>query len=121
MDLNYEFEGLRWHTATAMEPGRLVLPITDIKYPEGMDEMIGAVLSRDAGAPGWVGMPVLEAEGGEYTETVRNAESLTFLIPMGYDIEHLDRADIRLCFRVHNSSGATPDYDEHHLVIPERV
>ena len=120
VELRYGFDKLRWHKMTTQSPGRLVLPITDIRYGADMDELVGQVESRDTNYPGWVTMPVIEAEGSEYVETVRNAKELTFLIPAGYEIENMDRAKIRLRFRNSNSHEQLFDYDEHNLVIPER-
>ena len=98
--------------------GRLVFPVTDIGYPEGMDELICAVKSKDESRPGWVTMSALEAEGGEYTETVRNATELTFVAPAGYGIEGQDTAEMRLSFRASGSQGASPDWTEYAMPIP---
>ena len=99
--------------------GRLVFPVTDIGYPDGMDELICAVKSKDESRPGWVTMSALEAEGGEYTETVRNAtELLTFVVPTGYGIESQETAEVRLSFRASGSQGASPGWTEYSMPIP---
>ena len=101
---------LRWHGLTVTKPGYMVLPITGIIYPDGNDELIGAVESKDASRGGWVGMRVLEAAGGSRQETIRDATEFHFKIPTSYSIEDYETAKFRLCFRKSNSTGAKMDF-----------
>ena len=98
--------------------GRLLVPAENIQYPPGKDELIAAVKSQDPTREGWVGMPVLEATEDGFTETVRNATSLNFLIPRGYGIEDAEVADVRMCFRNSKSLGEKTSWDYHLFVIP---
>ena len=98
--------------------GKLILPITDIVYPDGMDEMIAAVKSRDDTRPGWITMQAMEAAGGDYTETVRNASEITFAVPVGYGIKPPGAAEMRFCFRDSKSLGATPTWITGMMEIP---
>ena len=98
---------------------QLILPVDHIVYPEEMDELLGAVESRDPKLGGWVTMSVLEAHGGEHTETVRGATELTFLIRGGYKIEQHEKAKFRFCFRKSNTRSP-PEYMMHTGVIPKK-
>ena len=98
---------------------QLILPVDSIVYPEEMDELLGAVESRDPKLGGWVTMSVLEAHGGEHTETVRGATELTFLIRGGYKIEQHEKAKFRFCFRKSNTRSP-PEYMMHTGVIPKK-
>ena len=98
---------------------QLILPVDSIVYPEEMDELLGAVESRDPKLGGWVTMSVLEAHGGEHTETVRGATELTFLIRGGYKIEQHEKAKFRFCFRKSNTRSP-PEYMMHTGIIPKK-
>ena len=98
---------------------QLILPVDHIVYPEEMDELLGAVESRDPKLGGWVTMSVLEAHGGEHTETVRGATELTFLIRGGYKIEQHEKAKFRFCFRKSNTRSP-PEYMMHTGIIPKK-
>ena len=102
---------------------RMTLPVYGIEYPDGMDELIAAVHSRDQTRRGWITMHAHEAAGSDFTETVRDAERITFLIPRGYGILRDPFAQFRLCFRSSRSLGATPKWipvtEEVPLPTPE--
>ena len=97
---------LRWDDVTVTSGGYMVLPVTDIVYPDGNDELIGAVKSQDPERGGWVGMRVLEAAGWRRQETVTDAVELHFKVPTSYSIEDYETAKFRFCFRKKNSTGA---------------
>ena len=118
MPEGYTVGDLRWHELTVTKPGYLVLPITDIVYPDGNDELIGAVESKDASRGGWVGMRVLEAAGGSRQETIRDATEFHFKVPTSYSIEDYETAMFRLCFRKSNSTGAKMDFMVFERPVP---
>ena len=57
----------------------LYLPVTNIQYPEGYDELLARVWIADDST---VSMRALEAKGASHVETVTDAESLTFCRPV---------------------------------------
>ena len=99
---------------------KLVLPVTDIVYPADKDELLGMVESKDPTRGGWVTMSALEAlgSGADYTETVRNAKEITFVVSQSYSIEKHPEAVFKLYFRKANGGAQRPDYMEYAMAVP---
>ena len=99
---------------------RLLLPISDIVYPAGKDELLGMVESKDPTRGGWVTMSALEAlgSGADYTETVRNAKAINFVVSQSYSIEKHPEAVFKLYFRKANGGMQRPDYMEYAMAVP---
>ena len=116
----FTFHPLKWHGLSTTERGELAMQVDIHKYPEGMDELVGDVKSQDMSRPGRIAMRVLEAGDNSQQETVRGADSLTFVIPDGYDIENWDPVDMRFYFRPSNSTGFKPEYIMHEQMPPVR-
>ena len=99
---------------------RLLLPITDIVYPADKDELLGMVESKDPTRGGWVTMSALEAlgSGADYTETVRDAKEINFVVSQSYSIEKHPEAVFKLYFRRANGGAQRPDYMEYAMAVP---
>ena len=93
----------------------LVLPVTEIEYPDGFDELVGRVWLKDNSH---VSMPVLEAAGSTYTETVRDAESLTFRVPRGYWLHKQKELTFSFYFRKHNVQGRKSPVMSEERTVP---
>ena len=108
---------LKWRLA-----GYLVLPITDIVYPEGKDELLAMVESKNAAVGGWVTMSALEAlgSGADFVETVRDAKEIQFVVPGGYNIEKQLVATVKICFRKSNGGAYRPDYTTYEMPVPAK-
>ena len=90
--------------------GNLLFPVTDIVYPDGKNELLGMVESKDPTRGGWVTMKVLEAKGADYVETSRDARDLHFVVPLSYNIQKEERASFKLYFRKSNGGMQEPEY-----------
>ena len=99
---------------------KLVLPVTDIGYPEGKDELLCMVESKDPTRGGWVTMSVMEAlgSGADYTEAVRNAETVHFVVPLSYNIEKSAMARFKLYFRKANGGMQEAAYTDYEMAVP---
>ena len=101
---------------------QLLFPISDIVYPEGMDELLCMVESKNPITGGWVTMSALEAMGSGLastrTETVRNAASIHFVVPLSYNIQDHATAAFKLYFRKSNGGAQRPDYITYEMTVP---
>ena len=99
---------------------KLVLPVTDIGYPEGKDELLCMVESKDPTRGGWATMSVMEAlgSGADYTEAVRDAESVHFVVPLSYNIQDHAEAAFKLYWRKANGGQQRPDYIDYVMAVP---
>ena len=99
---------------------KLVLPVTDIVYPADKDELLGMVESKDPTRGGWVTMSVMEAlgSGADYTEAVRDAEAVNFVVPLSYHIQKHPKAAFKLYFRRANGGAQRPDYTDYEVRVP---
>ena len=99
----------------------LLLPVDIHFYPDNRDELLGMVESKDPTRGGWLTMSALEALGSglksSYTETVRNATEINFVIRSSYSIEKHDQANFQLYFRKSNEK-TRPEYIEFSKSIP---
>ena len=104
--------------------GQLLFTITGIIYPEGMDELLCMVESRDPNRGGWVTMSALEAMGSGLastrTETVRNAALIRFVVPLSYNIQDHATASFKLYFRKSNGGAQRPDYMTYEIAVPSK-
>ena len=99
---------------------KLVLPIAHIVYPPGKDELLAMVHSKDPTRGGWVTMSALEAlgTGANYTETVRDAPEINFVVPLSYSIQDQPKAAFKLYFRKSNGGMQRPDYIDYEMAVP---
>ena len=113
----FTVNNLKWRLA-----GNLVLPITDIVYPEGKDELLAMVESKNPTVGGWVTMSALEAlgSGADSVETVRDAKEINFVVPGGYNIEKQLVATVKICFRKSNGGAYRPDYTTYEMPVPAK-
>ena len=98
--------------------GNLLFPVMDIVYPDGKDELLGMVESKDPTRGGWVTMKVLEAKGADYVETCRDARDLHFVVPLSYNIQKETYASFKLYFRKSNGGMQRPEHIDLTRDIP---
>ena len=114
-------EGFTVNEMVWNDDGRLLLPVTDIVYPAHQDELLCMVESKDPTRGGWVTMSALAAlgSGADYTETVRDATEINFVVPLSYHIQKHPEAVFKLYFRRANGGAQRPDYMEYAMAVPE--
>ena len=104
---------------------RLIFPIADIGYPDGKDELLCMVESKDPTRGGWVTMSALEALNSglasSHTETVRNASDIDFVVPLSYNIQKHATAKFKLYYRKSNGGMQKPEYTDYEMNVPRKI
>ena len=97
----------------------LVLPVKINHYPDNTNELVGrSWISSDS----HVSLSAMEARGGSqrYTETVRDAKQLTFILSRSYGWENFDNVKLTFYFRQGNVMFSKTGQVDFHRKAPKR-